>query len=120
MQLPKMTVRQLMVVVGLAGITFGIYSHNERHNHDLLITLSEFAVDKARNELGDLAGFDITARWLGGHVQVDLKPKNRGQEGRRYLVGYIGEILSAQRIPSSYSLNQERDPALYPPLPKSR
>jgi len=65
--------------------------------------MAQFAVDKARSEAGDRSGFDITATWHDGNVQVDFRPKHPGREGRRYLVGFIGEILSAQPLPYPYT-----------------
>ncbi len=100
MRLPRMTVRHLMIGAALGAIASALYAHTIKHDRSLLITMARFAVLEARRDLGDLSEFDTTARWEGSNVQVEFRSKDLGQEGRRYLVGFIGEILSAQPLPS--------------------
>ena len=99
MRLPRMTVRHLMIVVGVAAVASALYAHKIKHDRSLLHTTAKFAVMKARRDLGDLSEFEMTAQWKGDNVQVDFKPEVRGEDGRRYVVGFIGEILSAQSLP---------------------
>lgn len=99
MRLLRMKVRHLVIAVALAAIASALCAHMIRRDRKLLHTMAQFAVMKATRDLGDLSQFEMTAQWKDGDVQVDFKPEVRGEDGRRYVVGFIGEILSAQPLP---------------------
>lgn len=91
MRIPRvrLSVRMMMVAVGVMGIASAVGARMKRDNEAALRHLLFNATLNAQTELGDLSTFDVTSQRTGDYsARVDFRPKDvkRQNEGRSYQV----------------------------------
>jgi len=92
---PQMTVWKWMIVVAIAAMIFALDAWRRRQDAEPLEILTRMASSQAKNDLGDISRFNITARWVGSYAQVDFVPKEPEGMGRRYILeSWMGETVS--------------------------